>query len=107
VELKLPEGSTASPRVNLEYVEKAAAPPAQPPPPVFVDQEAEYEVEQIEDSRIIRGRLQFKVKWKGYPQDFVWYNADNHEFQDARDIVEEYYQRTKTNIRKPKGWEQG
>jgi hypothetical protein len=37
-----------------------------PPPPVEVDGEEEWEVEQILDSRIHRRRLQYLVKWTGH-----------------------------------------
>lgn len=38
------------------------------PPPDLVDEEEEYEVEAIRDSRKFRGKIQFLVKWKGYPE---------------------------------------
>jgi hypothetical protein len=37
-----------------------------PPPPVLVEGEEHYEVEQILDSRMYRRQLQYLVKWKGY-----------------------------------------
>ena len=37
-----------------------------PPLPELVDREEHYVVEQILDSRFMRGRLQFLVKWEGY-----------------------------------------
>ena len=37
------------------------------PPPILVDNEEEFEVENIPDSHIYRGRLQYLVEWKGYP----------------------------------------
>ncbi|KNZ71900.1 hypothetical protein J132_05174, partial [Termitomyces sp. J132] len=40
------------------------------PPPVKVEDEYHYEVNEILDSRIVRGRLQYLVRWKGYgPED--------------------------------------
>jgi len=40
----------------------------QPPPPIIVDNEEEWEVEEILDSRHIRRKLQYLVKWRGYPE---------------------------------------
>lgn len=36
------------------------------PPPIIVDEEPEYEVEAILDSRVYRRQFQYLVKWKGY-----------------------------------------
>ena len=38
------------------------------PPPIVVDEEEEYEVEEILDSRIYRRKFQYLVKWKGYSE---------------------------------------
>jgi hypothetical protein len=46
------------------------------PPPVIVDGEDKYEVEQIEDSRLFRRQLQYLVKWKGY-NETSWEPAAN------------------------------
>jgi hypothetical protein len=40
-----------------------------PPPPVIAGENPEWEVEFIKDSRLYRGKLQFLVKWKGYPHE--------------------------------------
>ena len=50
------------------------------PPPELVDNEEEYEVEKILDSRQFgrRKRLQYLVKWKGYPDsDNMWVDKDD------------------------------
>ena len=46
-----------------------------PPPPVKVDGEQEWHVEEIFDSKIIRNRLRYLVKWVGY--DANWQPAEN------------------------------
>ena len=50
------------------------------PPPDLVDNAEEYEVERILDSRLFgrRWRLQYLVKWKGYPDlDNMWVDKDD------------------------------
>ena len=54
--------------------------PGQPqpaPPPVIVDGEEEWQVDDILDSRMRYRRLQYLVKWTGY---------DRPEWEDARNI---------------------
>ena len=56
------------------------------PPPDLINDEEEYEVEQILDSRI-RGhnrKIQYLVKWMGYPDsDNQWLDADQVTADDA------------------------
>ena len=50
------------------------------PPPDLVDGEEEYKVEKILDSRKFskRHKLQYLVKWKGYPDlENQWVNKDD------------------------------
>ncbi len=48
------------------------------PPPILVNDELEYEVNDILDSRIVNGVLQYLVDWKGYPmEDRSWENAED------------------------------
>ncbi|KAG5734829.1 hypothetical protein E4T56_gene627 [Termitomyces sp. T112] len=43
------------------------------PPPIEVEDEYHYEVDEILDSRVVHGRLQYLVHWKGYgPEDDTW-----------------------------------
>jgi hypothetical protein len=53
----------------------------EPPPPVIVDSNEEYEVDKVLDSRIHRNKLQYKVKWKGYedPSEDTWEPEQNLE----------------------------
>jgi hypothetical protein len=41
------------------------------------DEDDEYEVEQILEARVHRTKLQYRVKWLGYEDDPVWYDAAN------------------------------
>jgi hypothetical protein len=48
-----------------------------PPDPVEVDGEEEYEVQEVLASRTLRGRLEYRIKWVGYDEDPEWYPASN------------------------------
>jgi len=47
--------------------------PTPPPPPEIIGGEEEYLVAKILDSKMFRGRLEFKIKWEGYgPEHDSW-----------------------------------
>ena len=64
----------------------------EPPPPIIIDGEPEYELEEIIDSRLHHAKLQYRAKWKGYSpeHDKVWYPANN--FENAQDAVRKFHQ---------------
>ena len=69
-------------------------------PPVIVDEEEKWEVDDILDARRKgeRGRkVQFCVKWKGYDEDKEWYDASG--FEHAKEVVDDFY---KCNPIKPR-----
>jgi len=53
----------------------------QPPPPIIIEGEPEYELEEIIDSRLHYGKLQYRAKWTGYApeHDKVWYPYEDLE----------------------------
>jgi len=62
-----------------------------PPPPIVVDGEEEWEVEEILNSCWHRRRFQFLVKWKGFSREHnSWEVASDVK---APDLVMEYYQK--------------
>jgi len=44
--------------------------PQAPPPPIVVDREEEWKVEEILNSCWHRRRFQFLVKWKGFSREY-------------------------------------
>ncbi|MBW0467274.1 hypothetical protein O181_006989 [Austropuccinia psidii MF-1] len=54
-----------------------------PPPPVLVEEKEEWEVAQVLDSKLRRGKLWYLVEWKGFSEDperTIWepaYNLNN------------------------------
>ena len=61
------------------------------PPPILINEEEEYEVESIRDSRRVgrSKKLQYLIHWKGYPtSDDSWVDSkDVH----AIEALKEYY----------------
>lgn len=63
-----------------------------PPPPFVLEDEEEYEVASVLDSKISRGRLFYFVDWKGYtPNDRTWEPTEHLEH--AADKVAEFHRR--------------
>jgi hypothetical protein len=56
-----------------------------PPPPLVINEQIEYEVEEVLDSRIFNGSLQYLVRWRGYgPEGDSWQpRSDLSNAQDA------------------------
>ena len=61
-----------------------------PPPPELVDGEEHYVVEKVLDSRLMRGRLHFLVKWEGYSYEENTWVAEEDMAAPAK--VQEFYQ---------------
>ena len=64
-----------------------------PPRPTEFDEGDEYPVDEVIGSRRYHGRLQYKIKWQGVDRDDTWYYADAGEFDNAKDVVEEFHRR--------------
>ncbi len=65
-----------------------AKPP--PPPPIIIDDVPEYEVEQIIDSHVRRGRTEYLVKWKDYPrEENTW--EPRSMFTHSEETIEEFH----------------
>jgi hypothetical protein len=61
-----------------------------PPPPVLVDQEPEYEVEEIINSRLTPGKLRYLVQWKGYDShERTWEPPSN--LKNASDAIQDFH----------------
>jgi len=71
--------------------------PQAPPPPIVVDGEPEWEVEEVLDSRWHQRRFQFLIKWKGFSREHnSWEVASDVK---APDLVAEYYRRHPAALR--------
>jgi hypothetical protein len=75
------------------------------PPPDEIEGELEYEVEDVLDSKVVRGRLKYLVDWVGYgPEERTWESAEAVE--NAQEKVEAFHRAhpdrpSPTNLRVP------
>ena len=97
-ELALPKSMRVHPVFSTEKLYRNATDPLpgqkqEPPKPVVVDGKDTYEVDDILDSRIYYGRLQYKVKWSGVDRDDHWYYTDRDEFGASQEVVDEFHRR--------------
>jgi transposase InsO family protein len=61
-----------------------------PPPPDLIEGFEEQEIEEILDSRLRRGHLEYLVHWKGFPrEEREWKTA--RELDHAKDVVADFH----------------
>jgi Chromo (CHRromatin Organisation MOdifier) domain len=96
-ELKIPDSLKIHPVFHVsrlkQYIEPTdhpgRPPVAPPPPPETIESEIEYEVEWIMDHRKRKNRLEYLVKWKGYPAYEASWEPITH-LSHAQETVKEY-----------------
>jgi len=64
-----------------------------PPPLIVIDGDDQWEVDDVLDSRHtgVNKRLQYKIRWHDHPRDDTWYNADDGEFANAQDVIDDFH----------------
>ncbi len=60
---------------------------------IVVNDEDEWKIDDILNFQRYRRQLQYRVKWKSYDNDLNWYNADDDEFMNAQEVVDEFHTR--------------
>ena len=58
---------------------------------VIINENFEWEVNDILKSRYHYNRFQYRVNWSDWSHDRTWYYADNEEFDNVRDVVNDYH----------------
>jgi hypothetical protein len=93
--LDLPPTMKIHPVFHVSLLEKAASDPlpgqiAPAPPPIIVEGEEEWEVEEILDSRLFHRAPQYLVSWLGYDEN-TWQPASDVE--NSPDLVRRFHQK--------------
>ncbi|MBW0567706.1 hypothetical protein O181_107421, partial [Austropuccinia psidii MF-1] len=96
--LKLPQQwKSVDPVLHVSFLEpvKQSAIPNQhqlPPPPVLVEEQDKWEVAQVLDSKLKRGKLWYLVEWQGFSEDperTSWEPASN--LTNSPDLVKDFH----------------
>ena len=78
--VELPDSVKVHPIFSPDKLRKASTDPlpgqkSDPPLPIHVNGDDEWEVDKILASRVVRGILKYRVSWTGYDPDPTWYPA--------------------------------
>ncbi len=58
---------------------------------IMINDEDEWKIDDILNSRRYRRWLQYRVKWKSYNNNLNWYNADDDEFMNAQEMIDDFH----------------
>uniref|UniRef100_A0A8C9XCZ4 Chromobox 1 n=1 Tax=Sander lucioperca TaxID=283035 RepID=A0A8C9XCZ4_SANLU len=98
-DVKLATGAGKKGKKAEEEEQPAAPPAAAAVKEEEEEEEEEYVVEKVLDCRVVKGRVEFLLKWKGFSdKDNTWEPQDNLDL----DLITEYMQKHKEKEEKKK-----
>jgi len=103
VKLKLPASFKIHDVINVSricpYRSPATGQSTIPPEPIVIEGTPKYEVEEITDSRLKCGKLEFLVKWSSYTDDYNTWEPEAN-CTNSHDIINEFYKSNPSALRK-------
>ena len=61
-----------------------------PQPPILIDEDVEYEVEEVLDKRVVKGKPEYLIRWQGYSKYHDTWEPKDH-LQNAEELVAAYH----------------
>ncbi len=58
---------------------------------IVINDEDEWEIDDILNFQWYRRWLQYQVKWKSYDNDLNWYNTDDDEFMNTQEMIDDFH----------------
>ncbi len=58
---------------------------------IVINDENKWKIDDILNFQWYQRWLQYQVKWKNYDNDLNWYNADDDEFINAQEMIDEFH----------------
>ncbi len=58
---------------------------------IVINDEDEWEINDILNFQWYQRRLQYRVKWKSYDNNLNWYNVDDNEFMNAQEMIDDFH----------------
>ena len=103
VKLKLPTSFKIHDVINVSRV-RLYKPPIEgqqiiPPEAVEVEGTPEYEVEEVLDSRLKRGKLEYLVKWSGYTEDHNTWEPESN-LENSKESINDFHKSNSSAPRK-------
>lgn len=100
--LKLPDSMKIHPVFHAEKLRRDPNDPLpgqanpEPPPLELEDGETEYEVQEVLAVKLVRGKLRYRIQWKGWDPDPEWYPASS--LSNSPIVLRDFY---KSNPNRP------
>ena len=103
MKLKLPASYKIHNVINVSqlrlYKEPSAGQRVTPLEPVKVEGQPEYEVKEVLDSRLKKGKLEYLIKWSGYTDEYnTWEPVSNLE--NSKEAIEDFHKENPNAPRK-------
>ncbi len=58
---------------------------------IVINNKDEWKINDILNFRWYRRWLQYQIKWKSYDNNLNWYNADDDEFMNAQEMIDDFH----------------